>query len=162
MAALEGYIVDTSAALFSLGAGIAGHSSDEIEHLANHAGLAQGLAQVLAALPRDASRRQLFVPRQLLQRHGVEVEDVFAGKETPPLRAALNDLIGAGARSSEHGFGAAGASAARGEAGVSAAGAGGARSQAEVARGLRSLCAASGVAAADAVDAVARLANAPL
>src|SRR3984885_4359083 len=66
MAALEGYIDNTSSALFSLGAGIAGGQSDEIEHLARHAGLAQGLAQVLAALPLDASRRPSFVPLPLL------------------------------------------------------------------------------------------------
>ena len=80
MAALEGYINDTSSALFSLGAGIVGRQSDEIEHLARHAGLAQGIAQVIAALPRDASRRQLFVPLQLLQQHGSGMEEVFAGK----------------------------------------------------------------------------------
>src|ERR1700722_18562389 len=59
-AALEGYANDTSSALFSLGAAVAGRQSDEIEHLARHAGLAQGIAQVMAALPMDASRRQLF------------------------------------------------------------------------------------------------------
>jgi phytoene synthase len=93
-AALEGYINDTSSALFSLGAGIAGVQSDEIEHLARHAGLAQGLAQVMAALPLDASRRQLFVPLQLLESHGSDIEEVFAGKETPKLRAALDQLVG--------------------------------------------------------------------
>src|SRR5271154_7584637 len=66
MAALEGYINDTSSALLSLSARIAGWQSDEIEHLASHAGLAQGIAQGMAALPLDASRRQLFVPVQLL------------------------------------------------------------------------------------------------
>src|SRR6202023_1490533 len=94
MAALESYINDTSSALFSLGAGIAGAQSDAIEHLARHAGLAQGIAQVVAALPRDASRRQLFVPQQVLQSHGVDIEQVFAGKQTPKLRAALDQLIG--------------------------------------------------------------------
>src|SRR6202050_298246 len=94
MAALEGYINDTSSALFSLGAGIAGWQSPEIEHLARHAGLAQGMAQVIAALPLDASRRQLFVPLQLLESHGSGMEEVFAGKETPKLRAALDQLIG--------------------------------------------------------------------
>ena len=93
-AALEGYINDTSSALFSLGAGIAGVQSDEIEHLARHAGLAQGMARVIAALPRDASRRQLFVSLQLLESHGSGIEEVFAGKETPKLRAALDQLIG--------------------------------------------------------------------
>ena len=93
MAALEGYINDTSAALLSLGAAIAGWQSPEIEHLARHAGLAQGMAHVIAALPLDASRRQLFVPLQLLEQHGSGMEEVFAGKETPALRAALDQLI---------------------------------------------------------------------
>jgi 15-cis-phytoene synthase len=93
MAALEGYINDTSSALLSLGAGIAGWQSPEIEHLARHAGLAQGMAQVMAALPLDASRRQLFVPLQLLEQHGSGMEELFAGKETPALRAALDQLI---------------------------------------------------------------------
>ena len=97
MAALEGYINDTSSALFSLGAGIAGPQSDEVEHLARHAGLAQGMTRVLAGLPLEASRRQLFVPLQLLQSHGSSMEEVFAGKWTPQLRAALDQLIG-GAR----------------------------------------------------------------
>jgi phytoene synthase len=93
MAALEGYINDTSSALFSLAAGIVGDPSGETEHLARHAGLAQGMAQAMAALPLDASRRQLFVPLQLLQQHGSGIEEVFAGKDTPKLRAVLDQLI---------------------------------------------------------------------
>ena len=93
MAALEGYINDTSSALFSLGARIAGWQSDEIEHLASHAGLAQGMAHVLSTLPLDASRRQLFVPLQILESSGSDLEEVFAGKQTPKLRSALNQLI---------------------------------------------------------------------
>jgi 15-cis-phytoene synthase len=92
MAALEGDIDDTSSVLFSLAARIAGWHSDAIEHLARHAGLAQGMAQVLASLPLDASRRQLFVPQQLLQQHGCGMEEVFAGKQTANLRAALDQL----------------------------------------------------------------------
>jgi phytoene synthase len=94
MAALEGYINDTSAALFSLATRIAGWQSPEIDHLARHAGLAQGITQVVTALPLDASRRQLFVPVQLLQQHGSSMEEVYVGKDTPKLRAALNQLIG--------------------------------------------------------------------
>jgi phytoene synthase len=93
LAALEGYINDTASALFSLGAGIAGPQSDEVEHLARHAGLAHGMTQVIAALPLDASRRQLFVPLQLLESHGSSMEEAFAGRETPNLRAALDQLI---------------------------------------------------------------------
>jgi phytoene synthase len=92
-AALEGYLNDTSSALFSLGAQLTGWRSEEIEHLASHAGLAQGIAQVIASLPLDAARRQLFVPVQLLQQHEVGIEEVFAGRQTPKLRTALAQLI---------------------------------------------------------------------
>jgi phytoene synthase len=94
MATLEAYVHDTSSALFALGARIIGRQSEATDHLARHAGLAQGLARVLATLPLDASRRQLFVPLQLLESHGSGMEQVFAGKQTPQLRAALDQLIG--------------------------------------------------------------------
>ena len=46
MAALEGYINDTSTTLFSLAARIVtGHPSEAIDHLARHAGLAQGIVR---------------------------------------------------------------------------------------------------------------------
>jgi phytoene synthase len=94
MAALEGYVDDTVSALFSLGAAIAGWQSPEIEHLARHAGLAQGIAQTVSALPMDASRRQLFLPLQLLESHDTGMEEVFAGRQTPKLRAVLDQIIG--------------------------------------------------------------------
>jgi phytoene synthase len=94
MAALESYINDTSCALFALGARIAARPSDAIDHLARHAGLAQGLIQVIATLPWDAARRQLFVPVQLLEQHGSGTEEVFSGKQTPKARAAIDQLIG--------------------------------------------------------------------
>lgn len=94
MTALEGYLAATCSTLFALAARIMGASSDAAEHLARHAGLAQGIAQVIANLPRDSSHRQLFLPQQLLTSHGCAMEDVFAGKETPHLHAALDHLIG--------------------------------------------------------------------
>ena len=95
MAALEGYINDTSSALFSLGAGIAGRQSDEIEHLARHAGLAQGIAQVIAALPLDAVAapvvRAAAIAAAAWQRHG---RSVCRQADAARLRAALDQLIG--------------------------------------------------------------------
>jgi phytoene synthase len=94
MAALEAYIYDTSSALYALGTRIMGRQSEEMDHLARHAGFAQGMMQMIASLPVDAARRQLFVPLQLLESHGSGIEEIFAGKETPQLRAALDQLIG--------------------------------------------------------------------
>ena len=50
--------------------------------------------QVIETLPWDAARRQLFVPLQLLQQHGSGMEEVYAGKQTPQARAAIDQLIG--------------------------------------------------------------------
>jgi 15-cis-phytoene synthase len=94
LAALEGYVHETSSALFALAARVLGPPSAEIEHLARHAGFAYGFAQVIASLPRDAARRQLFLPLQLLQSHGSSLDEVFAGKQTPKVRAAVDQLVG--------------------------------------------------------------------
>jgi phytoene synthase len=94
MAALEGYIDDTSSALFSLAAAVMGPPSGDVQHLARHAGLAQGIVQVMVSLPLDASQRRLFVPQQVLAKHGCDPEDLFAGKQTPRLREALDELFG--------------------------------------------------------------------
>ena len=94
MAALEGYLTATSSALFGLAAHVLGPPSEVVEHLARHAGLAQGIVQVIANLPRDAAHRQLFLPQELMERRNCSIEDVFAGKETPNLHAVLEQLAG--------------------------------------------------------------------
>jgi len=93
LAALEGYLDATASALFSLAARVVARPSEAIDHLVRHAGLAQGMAQVIARLARDASRQQLFLPLQFLQQHGSSKEAVFAGKPTPDIRAAIDQLV---------------------------------------------------------------------
>jgi phytoene synthase len=94
MAALEGYLNDTASALFALAARIAGGPpSPEVDHLARHAGLAQGLLRVIATLAYDASRRQLFLPQQVLAQHGSDLEEVFTGKLTSRIRGAVDQLL---------------------------------------------------------------------
>jgi phytoene synthase len=92
MTALERYLGDTSCALFSLASRVVGHRSDETDHLARHAGLAGGMARVIAKFGFDASRRQSYVPLPLLEQHGVDLEQMFAGRDTPSLRAAIGKL----------------------------------------------------------------------
>jgi phytoene synthase len=79
--------------LFTLAAWIMAPPSEAVEHLARHAGLAQGIAQVITNLPRDAAHRQLFLPQQILDSHGCGMEDVFAGKESSNLGAVLDQLV---------------------------------------------------------------------
>ena len=53
-----------------------------------------GIAQVIAALPRDASRRQLFVPLQLLQQPWQRTgRGVFPAKRRRATRAAIGQLV---------------------------------------------------------------------
>jgi phytoene synthase len=94
LAALEGYVNETSSALFGLAAQVLTFPSAGIEHLARHAGFALGFTQAITSLPQDAARRQLFVPLQFLQSHGSSAEEVFSGKQTPSARAAIDQLIG--------------------------------------------------------------------
>jgi phytoene synthase len=94
LAALEGYVQETSSALFALAARVMAPPSAEIEHAARHAGFALGFVQVIDSLPRDAARRQLFLPLQFLQSQGSSMEEVFARKQTPKTRAAIDQLIG--------------------------------------------------------------------
>ncbi len=93
IAALEGYVSDTASALFALAARIAAPPSSQIDHLARHAGLAQGFVQVVMALPHHAARRQLFLPQQVLDTHGARIDEVFAGAQTPKLRGAIDQLL---------------------------------------------------------------------
>jgi phytoene synthase len=57
-----------------------------------HIGIASTILGLLRALPRHVLRRQLFVPLDLLRRHAVEPETVFAEIDSPALRAALRAL----------------------------------------------------------------------
>lgn len=105
MAALDGYLGDTSSALFSLAAMVMGPTSSEVEHLARHAGLAQGIVQVMASLPLDARQRRLFIPQQVLARHACDPKDVFDGRQTPRLRQALDDMLGEARRHLDAAYG---------------------------------------------------------
>jgi len=93
LTALQAYVDATASTLFSLGARVTGETSDVTDHLARHAGLAQGFVRVITALPADAARRQLFVPLQLLESHGSGMEEAFARTATPQLRAAVDQLV---------------------------------------------------------------------
>jgi phytoene synthase len=93
LAELEGYADRTSSALMRLAAQVlnSGEAPD-LDHAARHAGIAYAIAGLLAAFPRHAERRQLYLPLDLIQRHGARPDDVFAKVATPELKAALAEL----------------------------------------------------------------------
>jgi 15-cis-phytoene synthase len=93
LADLEAYARKTSSALLALAAQTLGSADGEgTETVANHAGIAYAIAGLIRAFPLHAARRQLYVPLELLERHGVEPQDIFAGKSSKNLRAVFADL----------------------------------------------------------------------
>lgn len=86
------YAEKTRAGVLDIAVGILGGLSPDTKALNRHAGIAYAVAGVLANLPLNAARRQLFVPQELLGRHGVVPEAVFARENSKGLRAALADL----------------------------------------------------------------------
>lgn len=87
---LEGYARQTHGTVLALSARVLGGDASHVEALAREAGIALGIVRAINVLPLHASRRQFYLPADLVAQFQVRVEDVFAG--TPS--AALRELIG--------------------------------------------------------------------
>jgi 15-cis-phytoene synthase len=91
LAELESYARGASADLIALAADIldGGRVPDD---LIRHAGLAHAMAGLLNAFPVHAARGQIFVPLEVLDRHGAGRQAVVSGQASPQLRAALAEM----------------------------------------------------------------------
>jgi 15-cis-phytoene synthase len=90
LADLDAYGRDTDGALMSLAARVL--SGDDAAAAAASAGIACAVTSRLRTFPADVARRQLFVPQELFDRHGVTRAAIEARQNSPELRAALADL----------------------------------------------------------------------
>lgn len=96
---LEGYAGETVSAILQLSAIILSDQSGaeisdftELAVLSGHAGAAIGIGQVLRALPRDVARHRLYLPADVLARHGLEREDFLQGREQERLRSVIGEM----------------------------------------------------------------------
>jgi phytoene synthase len=89
---LDNYGVMTQSALIDIAADMLGGGGPDSMMLIRHAGIASTVTTVLAGLARQAARRQLYIPLEVLDRHGVDREDIFAGRASETLKAALAEL----------------------------------------------------------------------
>lgn len=89
VAELESYARATSSALFALVVQILG---GEAEKATEPAGIAYAIAGLLRAFPGHVARHQLYVPLDVLKRHQVHQHDLFAGRSSPALSAALAEM----------------------------------------------------------------------
>jgi 15-cis-phytoene synthase len=94
LADLDAYAEHTSGVLFALAAHILGGTAgaNACAAAVAPAGIGRGVAQRLRSFPRDLAHRQLWVPLDLLARHGVTRGEVEARHDTAGLRAALAEL----------------------------------------------------------------------
>jgi phytoene synthase len=92
---LEGYCGETCSVLFRLGALILSEGRDPGgADAAGHAGVAYAMTGLLRALPLTSARGQVYLPTDLLARHGLSREDIVGKRDSPALRAALAELRG--------------------------------------------------------------------
>jgi 15-cis-phytoene synthase len=95
LAELNDYARATASALIELAARVlVPDCMPAFDPLALHAGLGYAIAGLLQAFPRHAARGQLFLPLEVLQRHGGQSHSAAAQPSTPELRAALAELRG--------------------------------------------------------------------
>jgi len=93
LAVLEAYAGKTSSTVIEFAARILNDGRDpKISELTYHAGIGYAITGLLRAFPIHAARRQLYIPMEIMQRHHAQVEDVFGGKVTVELRAALAEM----------------------------------------------------------------------
>lgn len=90
---LETYARATSSSLFQLSCDILDFEASAGDlGAADHAGTAYAVTGLLRALPWHRLRGQMFVPLELLGKHGATRADYVAGRPTSGVIAALTDL----------------------------------------------------------------------
>jgi 15-cis-phytoene synthase len=93
VSALESYLDATCANLFRLAMLILdGEGTAAGLGVASHAGIAFGLIGLMRSLPWQSAWSEHFVPAEILNAHGVELEKFAPGQTSPAERAALADL----------------------------------------------------------------------
>jgi 15-cis-phytoene synthase len=90
LADLDAYGRDTDGALMSLAARVL--ADNDAMAAAASAGIACVVTNRLRSFPADAARRQMFVPLEILDRHGVARAAIEARQNSLQLRAALADM----------------------------------------------------------------------
>lgn len=89
---LDNYAVLTEGALIGSAVQVFGGSNAMTGMVVRHLSIALTVNNVLFALPGHAARGQMYVPLEVLDRHGATQEDIFAGRDSDALKAALAEL----------------------------------------------------------------------
>lgn len=91
LAELETYGRQTASTLFELAGRILDPGA-RVSDVASAGGAAYALAALMRALPAHAVHGRIFIPLDLLQRHGVQPDEVTSGTAGAGLKAAIAEL----------------------------------------------------------------------
>ncbi len=92
---LEGYAGETVSGVIQLACLVLNDGKEAgTATAAGHAGVAYALTGLMRALPWHASRQQMYLPKDVCDRHNLDVQSVFRGETTAELRAVLAEMRG--------------------------------------------------------------------
>jgi len=97
LATLEAYAAGTASSLIELVLEALGARENAARKVAHHAGIGWALAGLLRAVPFHTRAGRVFLPKELLERHGIAAEDIAASKGTAGL-AQIASAVAARAR----------------------------------------------------------------
>jgi squalene synthase HpnD len=92
MATLDLYCARVASAVGHLSVHIFGDSSDAAHAVAESLGRALQLTNILRDLAEDAARQRLYLPREILDRHGIRGDEPATALRHPALPAACRDV----------------------------------------------------------------------
>jgi presqualene diphosphate synthase len=92
LATLDLYCARVASAVGHLSVQVFGDPSDAAHAVAESLGRALQLTNILRDLAEDAARRRVYLPREILDRHGVRVTEPAAMLRHPALPAACRDV----------------------------------------------------------------------
>ncbi|HEX3417789.1 MAG TPA: presqualene diphosphate synthase HpnD [Stellaceae bacterium] len=94
LATLDLYCARVASAVGHLSVHIFGDSSAAAHNVAESLGRALQLTNILRDIAEDAARRRLYLPREILDRHGIRGDEPAAVLRHPALPAACRDVAG--------------------------------------------------------------------
>jgi phytoene synthase len=92
LATLDLYCARVAAAVGHLSVHVFGDPSPDAHAVADSLGRALQLTNILRDLDEDARRGRLYLPREILDRHGIRTAEPLAALQHPALPAACRDL----------------------------------------------------------------------
>lgn len=92
LATLDLYCACVASAVGHLSVHVFGDASDAAHAVAKSLGRALQLTNILRDLGEDAGRRRLYLPREILDRHGIKTSDPAAVLRHPALPAVCRDV----------------------------------------------------------------------